>query len=386
MTSAIPPAGSPEVAHPDPPPPRPRRRFWRRLALVAGSGLALIVVLAGGLAVHVLHQTERPFRGFEGEEQFVEIARGSGVAAIARQLEEAGVVSDARWFRVAAWRRDAHTTLKAGEYRFTTASSPLEVIDRLVRGDVYRRLVTFREGLSIREKAAVFAAQGLGDAQAFLDAATNRALVAEVDSAAPDLEGYLFPDTYALPRSVSADDVVRMMVERFLGVVDQTMRERAASRGLTIRQLVTLASLVEKETAVPDERPIVAGVFANRLRIGMGLQCDPTVIYALQRAGLYRGNLTREHLRFDSPYNTYRYAGLPPGPIAAPGRASIEAALDPADVPYFYFVSRNDGSHVFATTLREHNENVRRWQVQYFREKRAREQEGPTDGGSRPES
>jgi UPF0755 protein len=135
---------------------------------------------------------------------------------------------------------------------------------------------------------------------------------------------------------------------------------------------VTLAALVEKETARPDERPIVSAVYTNRLKIGMGLQCDPTVIYALQRVGKYTGNLTREDLAFDSPYNTYRYAGLPPGPIASPGRASLEAAVRPADVPYLYFVSRNDGSHVFATTLAEHNRNVHEHQILYFRERRRR--------------
>ena len=133
---------------------------------------------------------------------------------------------------------------------------------------------------------------------------------------------------------------------------------------------MTLASLIEKETSRPDERPLVSAVYQNRMRIGMGMQCDPTVIFALQRAGRWTGNLTRENLQFDSPYNTYRYRGLPPGPIAAPGRASLEAAVAPADVPYLYFVSRNDGSHVFAATLDEHNRNVHQYQVQYFRDQR----------------
>ena len=142
---------------------------------------------------------------------------------------------------------------------------------------------------------------------------------------------------------------------------------------MSVRQLVTLASLVEKETGKGDERPLVAAVYSNRVKIGMGLQCDPTVIFALERAGRYDGNLTRADLQFDSPYNTYRYAGLPPGPIAAPGKASLEAAASPAEVPYIYFVSRNDGSHAFASTLDEHTRNVHQWQVLYFREKRQRE-------------
>jgi peptidoglycan lytic transglycosylase G len=144
----------------------------------------------------------------------------------------------------------------------------------------------------------------------------------------------------------------------------------AASRNLTVRQLVTLASIVEKETSKPEERPLVASVYTNRLRIGMALQCDPTVIYALERAGTYDGNLHREDLSLDSPYNTYRYPGLPPGPIASPGKASLEAAVHPADAGYLYFVSRNDGTHAFARSLDEHNRNVQRFQIQYFREMR----------------
>ncbi len=160
------------------------------------------------------------------------------------------------------------------------------------------------------------------------------------------------------------------MVSRFEKALTPETRQRAASRGLGVRELVTLASLVEKETAKAEERPLVAAVYANRLKVGMGMQCDPTVIYALERAGRYTGNLTRADLQFDSPYNTYRYAGLPPGPIAAPGQASLEAAANPADVPYLYFVSRNDGTHAFAATLDEHNRNVHEFQVQYFRDRR----------------
>jgi UPF0755 protein len=160
------------------------------------------------------------------------------------------------------------------------------------------------------------------------------------------------------------------MVAAFEKALTPETRQQAAARGLNVRELVTLASLVEKETGKAEERPLVASVYSNRLKIGMGLQCDPTVIYALERAGRFTGNLTRADLQFDSPYNTYRYAGLPPGPIASPGRASLESAASPAESPYLYFVSRNDGSHAFAATLEEHNRNVHEWQVKYFREKR----------------
>jgi UPF0755 protein len=196
-------------------------------------------------------------------------------------------------------------------------------------------------------------------------------LIADLDPDARDLEGYLFPETYSLPRNTPASTVVEQMVAGFKNAFSPEMRRATEAAGLSVRQLVTLASLVEKETAAGDERPLVAAVYRNRLRIHMPMQADPTVIYALQKAGNYNGNLTREHLHeLDSPYNTYKYAGLPPGPIAAPGKASLQAAAAPADVDYLYFVSKNDGTHVFASTLDEHNRNVFTWQVDYFRKQR----------------
>jgi UPF0755 protein len=251
--------------------------------------------------------------------------------------------------------------------------TPVAVIGKLARGETYERLVTFPEGLTISEMAGAFEAQGLGPAPAFIEAARASARISHLDPGARDLEGYLFPETYAVPRRTTAAQVVRLMVGRFEESFTPELRREAAALGLTVRQAVTLASLVEKETARPEERPIVAAVYLNRLRIGMALQCDPTVIYALRLAGGYRGNLTRADLTVDSPYNTYRYPGLPPGPIAAPGLASLQAAVRPASVDYLYFVSRNDGSHVFARTLAEHNQNVRRFQVLYFREKRLKD-------------
>ena len=255
-------------------------------------------------------------------------------------------------------------------YRFDAPMTASEVVDRIARGDVHKRLLTFREGLTAAEMAQVFEERGFGTAAEFIAAAQDASLIREVDPAASDLEGYLFPETYALPRGTKASEVVAQMVSAFNGAFGAELREAAKSSGLTVRQVVTLASLVEKETGAAAERPLVAAVYRNRMKIGMGMQADPTVIYALQKAGKYDGNLSREDLQFDSPYNTYRYAGLPPGPIASPGRASLEAAVRPAAVDYLYFVSRNDGTHVFASTLDEHNKNVFEWQVKYFREKR----------------
>jgi UPF0755 protein len=167
--------------------------------------------------------------------------------------------------------------------------------------------------------------------------------------------------------------LVAQMVRGFRAALPQPLIDAAAAQGLSVRQVVTLAALVEKETAQDAERPLVAAVYRNRLRLGMPMQADPTVIFALQRAGRWNGNLTRADLGFDSPYNTYRYPGLPPGPIAAPGRRALEAVVQPAAVDFLYFVSRNDGTHVFAATLGEHNRNVAEWQIKFFRERRAKE-------------
>jgi UPF0755 protein len=236
---------------------------------------------------------------------------------------------------------------------------------------VYGRRITFPEGLTIQEMGAIYQAREFGPARDFVAAARNAALIRDLDPEAPDLEGYLFPETYAVPRGTPAARLIAMMVDRFRATYTAELQQRAAAQPLTTRQVVTLASLVEKETGKGEERPLVAAVYRNRLKIGMGMQADPTVVYALQKAGTYNGNIRREDLAIDSPYNTYRHAGLPPGPIASPGKAALEAALAPADVDYLYFVSRNDGSHVFAATLSEHNRNVQEFQVEYFRRQRA---------------
>ncbi len=330
--------------------------------------LAVLVAIAAAAGV-VYSRVDRPFKGYQAAEQFVEVPPGAGPAAIGRRLVESGVIRDGLTWRIAVFKSGEARVLKAGEYRFTGELRPADVIAKLARGDVYLRPVTFPEGLTIQEMAKLFESRGFGVAASFEAAARNPKLVAALDPAAPDLEGYLYPETYPLPRRANADVLVRAMVSRFEQIFGPDLRQTASARSLTVREVVTLASLVEKETARPEERPTVAAVYLNRLKIGMGLQCDPTVIYALQKAGRYRGNLTRADLAFDSPYNTYKYAGLPPGPIAAPGRPSLEAVLKPAEVDYLYFVSRNDGSHVFSTTYDEHRAKVREFQVEYFRSK-----------------
>jgi UPF0755 protein len=327
-----------------------------------GWTLALLVAAAIGVAGWVYVSLERPYKGYEASEQFVEIPPGSGTAGMGRRLADAGVIRSAASFRAAVWLRGNARRLQAGEYRFDRPMTAAEVVDRIARGDVYVRSITFREGLTVREMASHYETSGFGPAADFSTASKRADLITAIDPAARDLEGYLFPDTYTLPRRATAEQLVERMVGRFQKALTPDVRDQAAQRGLSVRELVTLASLVEKETGKAEERPIIAGVYSNRLKIGMGLQCDPTVIYALLLAGRYDGNIRKGDLQIDSPYNTYRYAGLPPGPIAAPGEAALKASANPAEVPYLYFVSRNDGSHVFATTLDEHNRNVNEFQ------------------------
>jgi UPF0755 protein len=340
--------------------------------------IAIFVLIVGGgvlVATVLWSRIEEPYKGYNTAETFVEVPQGAGTAEIRRRLIEGGVVHDEYTFRAALWWSGEARNLQAGEYRFAEPMSPLAVIQKIGRGDIYTRRITFPEGLTIGEMAKLYESRGFGSAQSFIDAAGDTAAVRELDPEATDLEGYLFPETYALPRGVPASRLIEQMVDRFLSTYTESMRQGAAAQGLTTRQVVTLASLVEEETAQPQEHPLVAAVYRNRMRLNMPMQADPTVIYALQKSGRYNGNIRREDLQYDSPYNTYRHPGLPPGPIASPGKASLEAALAPADVPYLYFVSRNDGTHVFAQTLAQHNANVYEHQVLFFRKQRQEQRE-----------
>lgn len=337
-----------------------------RLAVLA----VLVAAVAAGAGWWLRQQALTPYRGYPEAEKFIDVAPGTGPRSIGAALAAAGVVKDPLTFRVALWLTGRARELKAGEYRFAAPVSALQVVAVLADGAIYTRPVTFREGLTIAEMADVYAESGLGSRDDFLAAARDVSLIRDLDPEARDLEGYLFPDTYPVPRKTAASTLVAQMVRGFRGALPPPLIAKAEADGLSVRQVVTLAALVEKETAQDAERPLVAAVYRNRHEIGMGMQADPTVIYALQQAGRWDGNLSRDDLQFDSPYNTYRYGGLPPGPIAAPGRRALEATVSPADVDYLYFVSRNDGTHVFATTLAEHNRNVFEWQVQYFRRRR----------------
>lgn len=320
--------------------------------------LVILSALVAGAALAVYRGMGEPYRGFTDTEVFVELPPGARTADIARLLADSGVVSDALTFRLSVRLGDNDRRLKAGEYRFAEAATQSEIITRLMRGDTYTRSLVFPEGLTIREMAGIFEKSGMGAADEFVRAGNTVSLISDLDPEAANLEGYLFPATYSLPRRAGADGVIRAMVKEFR----RALGSEPLPAGMSLRELVTLASIVEKETGRAEERAQVAGVYTNRLRINMALQCDPTVIYALMLKGTWDGNIRKPDLSMDSPYNTYKYPGLPPGPIASPGKASLDAARHPATSKYLYFVSRNDGTHVYAETLAEHTKNVREFQ------------------------
>ena len=334
-----------------------RRRGLRRVAL----SLLALGVLAGALSGAWWYETAFPKVAEGAPVVRLVVPAGSSAEAIARQLQALGLVRHPLVFRVLAKMRDKGTRLKAGEYALSGPLSLEGILDALARGDVVRRDLTVPEGRSIDEIADLVAAEGLG-LQAFLEAAHDPAPVRDLDPAAANLEGYLFPDTYDVPQAPEAPRaLVRRMAQRFREVIGPEL-PRITEQGLTVREVVTLASIVELETASAPERPRIAAVFLNRLQRGMPLQTDPSIIYALKQAGRWDGNIRRRDFDILSPYNTYRRPGLPPGPLGSPGRESILAVLDPALTKELYFVSRNDGTHEFSQTLVEHNRAVNRYQ------------------------
>jgi len=334
----------------------------RRILLGAAIGGAVGIALAASAALAWARgELRRPYAGWDGPAAVVEIGRGMSAEAAIRALADAGVVR--RPGLVAWWVRwtGAAGALQAGEYRFDTPASAAAVVGRIRAGDVFLHPLTLPEGLSLDEVAARVAQAGFADVADAVRTFRDPMPVRAFDPDAPDLEGYLFPDTYHFARGTSADEIALVLVGRFLEVVGEDYADRARRVGLTPREAVTLASMIEKETGVASERATVSRVFHNRLARGMKMQCDPTVIYALRREGHEVGRLRRDHLRFESPWNTYVAKALPPGPICSPGVASLEAAVVPAEGDELYFVASPDGGHVFSRTLAEHQRAQAVW-------------------------
>lgn len=292
-------------------------------------------------------------------ERVVLVPPGASLRGAADRLEEAGIVGDAGTFVFLSKLLARERQVKAGEYALHTQMRPLEVLEQLTAGKVIQYEVTIPEGFTLEQIAELLDQRGLVSYDAFTDIALDPAYVASLNLEGNSLEGYLFPQTYYFSRTVDASGVVQKMVDTFRAEFTPELVSRAAEIGFSIREAVTLASIIEKETSKDSERPLVSAVFHNRLRSRMMLQSDPTVIYGLTG---FDGNLTRKDLKAPSPYNTYVISGLPPGPIANPGRDSLRAALYPAEADYLFFVSKNDGSHIFSQSLKQHNEAVDQFQ------------------------
>jgi UPF0755 protein len=341
----------------------PRPGSLRPSALATAFRRALLLVALAFTLQYAweYETTRRPLRLASEAPHPFRVEPGGNAESIGRGLHELGLVSYPWLFRLYVLQRGDGARLRAGDYSFSGTLTLERLVNKLVEGEVVRHDVTFPEGRAIVEMAEIAAAEGL-PAGEFLKAARDPAAIHDLDPDATDLEGYLFPDTYDVSRRPGAAALlVARMVHRFRKVVTPEL-PRLMERGLRLREIVTLASLVELETARADERGRIAAVFLNRLKKGMLLQTDPTVIYALRQAGSWDGNIRKRDLAMESPYNTYRYPGLPPGPIGAPGREALQAVMTPADVKDLYFVSRNDGSHEFNETLAQHERAVDRFQ------------------------
>jgi peptidoglycan lytic transglycosylase G len=341
-----------------------KRESKRALKFLKRVFVLLLVAGAGG-AAWLWYGITKPYRGFAKEGVFVDVPHGASQRFAAHLLEKNGVVRSALGFEIYA-RRHPKRTLQAGEYFFDKEMAGRDVFWKLANGEVYVQPFTVREGETMFDIALDLQVGKFMPAGDFVYAANDPALIRDFAPGAQTLEGFLFPATYELPRHPAASELTAQMVHKFkeewkhfAAAPTETPLEVGEHRLMT--RLVTLASLVERETPKAEERPLVAGVFENRLRKGMRLQCDPTVIYGMERLGKYNGTLTGKDLSFDSLYNTYEHGGLPPGPIGNPGEASLRAAIAPAQTNYLYFVANTQGGHFFSATLEEHNKNVMRY-------------------------
>jgi UPF0755 protein len=328
-----------------------RRHRLPVLAFFAAAGILAAFWLLGSIRYPAAGQDEIVT---------VYIPRGTPFSQVVNLLDEKGLIRSRLFFRAMGYFYNAPRQIKAGEYEFSRALPQGEILRKLVDGDVKKHTVVVPEGFTVRLIAARLAANGLVDEKEFLRLARDREFLATLKIPAPSAEGFLFPDTYNFDRTMDARMILKTMSDRFWVKVTGAMIEKARAQGLGLKEWVTLASIIEKETGRKEEMPLVSAVFHNRLRIKMPLQSDPTVIYGIEN---FDGNLTRRHLERQNPYNSYLNRGLPPGPICNPGMDALTAALNPAPVEYFYFVSRNDGSHQFSATLAEHSRAVRKYQI-----------------------
>ena len=322
----------------------------------------LIFISLCGLAVFILslrHYAQHP-TGQSAEKVLITIPAGQSLKATAEVLFKNGIITSPGKFDIVARLKGYDKRLKAGEYLLSATMAPIQIMEKLVKGEVELYKLTVPEGLNIYQIADLVAHAGFAENTRFIEAATDADLVRKNRIHAETFEGYLFPETYYFPKRVKIETIISAMVDRFWKVFNPAWQERADQLGFSIHQIVTLASIIEKETGATFERPVISSVFHNRLKKKMRLESDPTVIYGLEN---FDGNLKRAHLETPTPYNTYKIRGLPVGPIANPGAESLEAALYPADTKFIYFVSKKNRTHQFSTNLKDHNQAVRKYQL-----------------------
>ena len=330
-----------------------------RLKTMLICSLLLIACIGVFFSVDLYFYAGKP-REKTTEKQMFAIGQGQGVGEISRRLAREGFIGTPAKFRLLARIKGADKHIKAGEYRLSAGMTPKEILDVFTSGRVFLHKLTIPEGYTIRQIATLIQAAGLGTKEAFVLSATDPEFAGEMGIPGDTFEGYLYPETYHFPKGISEKDMIKAMVARLRKVISSKWEKRAAELGMSLHQVLTLASIIEKETGSAFERPMISSVFHNRLKKRMRLESDPTVIYGIPN---FNGNLTRKDLRTRTPYNTYRIKGLPRGPIANPGFASIEAALYPNTSDYLYFVSKKDSTHHFSTNIRDHNKAVRKYQL-----------------------
>ena len=340
---------------PETSPPAKKRRLGKILVALFSS-----ITLAAFIGYQYLDdEFHRPANPKANETKHVHIRPGMSFAQILELLEKNRLIQNPWLFHLQARLRGGATSIQAGVYALKASMSPREIYRHLSEGRVARRTFTIPEGYNVREIARTIHRAKLADEEEILRLARDPSFLRELKISAASIEGYLFPDTYQFPVGASSKKILGFMVRTMRKKFSPALREQAKAMGFTMHQALTLASIIEKETSLGSERPLIAAVFMNRLKRRMRLQSDPTVIYGLPR---FDGNITKKDLRYDSPYNTYRHRGLPPGPIASPGLESIKSALNPAKVKYLYFVATKEGGHRFSRTYREHRRAVNRYQ------------------------
>ncbi len=331
----------------------------RALQKLLGALFGIILLVVAGIGAWAWQNWQTLREPLQTDTRYYSVERGTAFSSLLEDMAANGLLERPLFVRVLARAYPELRNIKAGEFAVSPEDSSWDLLQKIRRGQVAQHAVTVPEGWSISQIAPILESAGVADPDRFRELALDPGHAKKLGVDAPSLEGYLFPDTYFFARDYGAEKVIQAMVERFYRNLPADYEARAAKFGLSVAEAITLASIVEKETGLASERKLISGVFHNRLKKGMRLQSDPTVIYGIAE---FDGNIRKRDLQTTTPYNTYRINGLPPGPIANPGLESILAVVEPAPVPYLYFVSRNDGSHYFSSTLREHNNAVNLYQ------------------------